>query len=157
MAEANEYLTIIELQRSRIERLEQLLALNHLPIPPRDDTSPTLGASHLDFPALDFSEPARKPPESVEVMSALEGFPHIAASISKLWGKDGFDEYLGKLIVDERGTRKGFSMDAMEELLFLARVARQRKALFGMGFDRTPADVWHEVKDLDRRATKPSP
>ncbi|MFO1321053.1 MAG: hypothetical protein U1F52_15685 [Burkholderiales bacterium] len=153
----DEYLKIIEQQRARIERLEQLLALNHVAIPPREDALSARAPGHLDFPALDFSEPSRKPPEAVQITSALEGFPHITSAITSLWGKDGFDEYLGKLIVDERGTRKGFTMDAMEELLFLARVARYRKALFGMGFDRKPTDVWHEVKDLDRRAAKPAP
>lgn len=156
MPEADDYLKIIERQRARIERLEQLLALNNVPIPPREDLPPVPVPSHLDFPALDFSEPGREPPKPVQAVAALEAFPHIAKSLTDLWGRDGFDEYLGKLIVDERGTRKGFSMDAMEELLFLARVARQRKALFGMGFDRKPSDVWHEVKDIDRRATKPA-
>ena len=107
----------------------------------------------LGFPELDFSEPERKGPEALDLRAALEAFPHISRAITLLWGHDGFDEYLAKLIVDERGTRKGFAMDAMEELLFLARVARARKALFGMGFDRPPrTEPWVDDRDTNRRA-----
>ena len=141
----------------RILQLERALIAHNIRIP--DETTPAhpVGGSmdSLGFPELDFSEPERKGPEALDLRAALEAFPHISRAITLLWGHDGFDEYLAKLIVDERGTRKGFAMDAMEELLFLARVARARKALFGMGFDRPPrTEPWADDRDANRRATR---
>lgn len=156
MATAENYLKMIEQQRARIERLENVLALHNLPVPAEEAGSLIANPGHLAFPELDFSEPGRKPPEAIEAQSAIESFPHIAETLSRLWGKDGFDEFLGKLIVDDRGNRKGFSMEAMEELLFLARVARQRKALFGMFAEKKPGDVWQDTRDVDRFAAKPA-
>lgn len=143
----------VERLRARISRLEGLLALHHIPIPRDEDGS--LEADHLAFPELDFSEPERKPPEKVQVTAALEAFPHIAATLCNLWGQNGFDEYLGRLIVDERGDRKGFNMDAMEELLMLGRIARQRKALFGMFIEAKKGDVWSEVPEVVRQPGTP--
>lgn len=141
----------------RVLQLERVLIAHNIRIPDEMPPAQPVGGSmdSLGFPELDFSEPEPKGPEKLEVRAALEAFPHIAQSITLLWGHDGFDEYLAKLIVDERGTRKGFAMDAMEELLFIARVARARKALFGMGFDRPPRDTpWTADRELDRRATR---
>ena len=134
--------------------LERLLIAHGIAVP--DDASLTGGGSTLGFPELDFSDRARKEVTAVAARSALEDFEHIARTITELWGKDGFDEYLARLIVDERGTRKGFSMDAMEELLLLARLARARarKALYGMGFDRPPRDAWKELPEAERRAAR---
>ena len=138
--------------QQRIALLERLLNSHSIPIP-EDSALAGAGAS-LGFPELDFSEPLRKDASTLHVRAALEEFGHIAKSLAALWGKDGFDEYLAKLIVDERGTRKGFSMDAMEELLLLARVSRARKALYGMGFDRPARDPWKELPEAERRAVR---
>jgi hypothetical protein len=137
--------------QQRIVALERLLIAHGIAVP--DDAS-LAGGSTLGFPELDFSDRLRKEVTAVSVRSALEEFEHIARTITELWGKDGFDEYLAKLIVDERGTRKGFSMDAMEELLLLARLARARKALYGMGFDRPPRDAWKELPEAERRSAR---
>jgi len=136
----------------RIAALERLLISHGISLP--DDHTLSGGSGTLDFPELDFSERLRKEVTTVVARSALEDFEHIARTITELWGKDGFDEYLAKLIVDERGTRKGFTMDAMEELLLLARLARARKALYGMGFERPPREAWTELPEADRRAAR---
>ena len=151
-SESEEQKRIIEKLRARVARLEYLLGTHHIPVPPEDEAGGIPADSHLAFPELDFSEPERKPAEKIDTRAALEEFPHIAAALTGLWGRDGFEEYLGKLIVDERGNRKGFSMDAMEELLLLARVARQRKAYFGFGADGKPGDIWTEIREVSRRA-----
>jgi hypothetical protein len=135
--------------QQRISLLERLLATHRIPVPEDAAASSTLG-----FPELDFSEPIRKDAVSLPVRAALEEFDHITRSITALWGQDGFDEYLSRLIVDERGTRKGFSMDAMEELLLLARLARARKALYGMGFDRPARDGWKDLPEAERRSAR---
>jgi hypothetical protein len=138
--------------QQRIAALERLLIAHGIAVP--DDASLAGGSSTLGFPELDFSDRLQKEAATVSLRSALEDFEHIARTITELWGKDGFDEYLAKLIVDERGTRKGFSMDAMEELLLLARLARARKALYGMGFDRPPRDAWKELPEAERRSAR---
>jgi hypothetical protein len=138
--------------QQRIAALERLLIAHGIAVP--DDNQLSGGSGTLDFPELDFSERQKKEVTTVSGRSALEDFEHIARTITEMWGKDGFDEYLAKLIVDERGTRKGFSMDAMEELLLLARLARARKALYGMGFDRPPRDAWKELPEAERRSAR---
>lgn len=138
--------------QKRIAALERLLITHGIAVP--DDHTVSGGSGTLDFPELDFSDRLQKETAAVSVRSALEDFEHIARTITELWGKDGFDEYLARLIVDERGTRKGFTMDAMEELLLLARLARARKALYGMGFDRPPRDAWKGLPEAERRAAR---
>lgn len=137
--------------KERITVLEGLLISHGIAVP---DASGLSGGGTLGFPELDFSEQPRKEVTTVVARSALEDFEHIAKTITDLWGRDGFDEYLAKLIVDERGTRKGFTMDAMEELLLLARLARGRKALYGMGFDRPARDAWKELPEAERRSAR---
>ncbi len=138
--------------QKRITALERLLIAHGIAVP--DDHTLSGGSGTLGFPELDFSERLQKEVITVSARSALEEFEHIARTITEMWGKDGFDEYLAKLIVDERGTRKGFTMDAMEELLLLARLARARKALYGMGFDRPARDAWKDLPEAERRAAR---
>ena len=138
--------------KQRIAALERILITHGIAVP--DESGLSAGGATLGFPELDFSEQLRKEVTTVVARSALEEFEHIAKTITDLWGRDGFDEYLAKLIVDERGTRKGFTMDAMEELLLLARLARGRKALYGMGFDRPPRDAWKELPEAERRSAR---
>lgn len=142
----------VERLLSRISLLEQLLAINNIPVPSDHAESPETTAVHLAFPALDFSEKPREDPKPLEVHSAIESFPHIAATITSMWDQDGFDQYLAKLIVDERGTRKGFSMDAMEELMLLGRLSRSKKSLFGMFRAARHLDAWCEDPETARRA-----
>ncbi|MEI7967741.1 MAG: hypothetical protein WCJ69_02035 [Betaproteobacteria bacterium] len=149
--DADRQLLINNQLRARVARLERLLSQYGLPVPPGDDGAFEAPAPHLSFPELDFSEPKRKPPRAVAVRSAIEEFPHITAAVLRLWGKDGFEEYLAKLIVDERGNRKGFNMDAMEELLFLARVTRQRKAFFGSETGDQPGNPWKGLREATGR------
>jgi hypothetical protein len=46
-------------------------------------------------------------------------FPRIAEDFVKRWRTPVFEPFCYKLIVDERGTRKGFPADVFEEILFL--------------------------------------
>lgn len=56
-------------------------------------------------------------------VSALEkGFPRIVEKIVLLWGANDFSDYLNSLMIDERGDRKGFPFDVLEELMFLNHV-----------------------------------
>ena len=51
--------------------------------------------------------------------SELEtGFPHIVARLTASW--PDVQEYVDGLLIDTRGGRRGFPMDAMSEILFLS-------------------------------------
>lgn len=135
---------------ARVEALEQQLRLHGIPLPAEADVD-TSWLPDLSFPQLDFSEGRSQAPRPIRAEAALEIYPHIIATLTSLWGKDGFEEYLGRLIVDDRGNRKGFSMDVMEELLVLGRIYRQRKIYFAQDRAR-PGDIWIDIREVTRRS-----
>ncbi len=54
-------------------------------------------------------------------ISAIERrFPHIARELSALWQTGQIGPYLDSLLIDNRGGRKGFPADALDELMFLS-------------------------------------
>lgn len=56
-------------------------------------------------------------------LSALElRYPRVALRITQHWGKPTLGELLNNLVFDSRGGRQGFTLPAMEELLFLLDV-----------------------------------
>jgi len=54
--------------------------------------------------------------------SSLEGFPHIATEITRLWRTTKFIEYYHSLVIRDRADRQGFSDEVLEELSFLYQV-----------------------------------
>lgn len=63
---------------------------------------------------------AKPPPEKIEVFAHLEErHPNILKKICMLWRTPELDEFLARLIVDDRGTRAGFEPGVMTELLLL--------------------------------------
>ena len=53
-------------------------------------------------------------------LSALEQqFPRILEEFVKRWHTPVFEPFCNKLIVDERGARKGFPQDVFDEILML--------------------------------------
>jgi hypothetical protein len=83
----------------------------------------------LTFPPLLSDaeiEAGRKPrpdsgPPAYDPWPPLEaGFPRIAKTIRELWGKRELDEYLDRLLIDERGDRHGFPPEVVEALLALS-------------------------------------
>ena len=74
-------------------------------------------------------KPGAAPSEPVlqQAMRTIEGrFPRIAKELRIRWGKDGFDDYLDKLLIDDRGGRAGFPPDVAQALLILSREHGQR-------------------------------
>jgi hypothetical protein len=70
------------------------------------------GSSDLSAPAQTMAEDA--------YISALEvEFPRIMKEVLERWGTPLFEPYTKRLIIDERGGRKGFSPQVLSELLFL--------------------------------------
>ena len=53
-------------------------------------------------------------------LSHLENqFPHIAQALTEKWGTPDIDAYLSNLMMDNRGTRKGFPSEVAEELMLI--------------------------------------
>lgn len=49
-------------------------------------------------------------------------FPRIATTIRDQWGKRALDDYLSKLVVDDRGGRQGFPPDVLSAIMEVARL-----------------------------------
>jgi hypothetical protein len=49
-------------------------------------------------------------------------FPRIAATIREQWGKRWLDDYLARLVIDERGNRQGFQLDTLSAIMEIARL-----------------------------------
>jgi hypothetical protein len=83
------------------------------------------------YPEIDLREPPPREPRPVEATAFVEELPRVCGSLVQLWGTSGFDDYLNRLIIDERGTRQGFSLQVMDELLFLGSISRRKARLVG--------------------------
>jgi hypothetical protein len=70
--------------------------------------------------ALIDAASAKPPPEKIEVLSHLEEcHPNIMKKILMLWRTPELNQFLTRLIVDDRGNRAGFAPGVMTELLLL--------------------------------------
>lgn len=49
-------------------------------------------------------------------------FPRIAKKIRKHWGRRALDNYLAKLVVSDRGSRRGFPLEVLSAILEVARL-----------------------------------
>ncbi len=140
----------LEVLEARVRRLERLV---------EERWTGTSGASGLQRPSsgngqegsgLPTPAPIRQrtgfSPSGPEAAgAALEAFPHVVQTLVLTWGYPECEAYLARLIVDERGCRRGFSVEAMDELLFLSELLRFRSAMARLpARPRSPADVWED-------------
>jgi len=135
MSNEDELLALIQRQQARIDHLERVLSANSIRVPATFEVgADTLSEASIGFPELDLSEPVevRKPASRIEARAAVEDMPRICEAILTLWGANDLDQYLNRLIIDDRGTRAGFSPEVMEELLFLGRITRSKVRLMGV-------------------------
>ena len=133
MANVDDLLVLIQRQQARIDHLERVLAANNIHVPVGIEVGEdTLRQPASMYPVIDLSEPPPKEPRRVEAKAFVEELPRICETLFQLWGANGFDEYLNRLIIDDRGTRQGFSTEVMEELLFLGRISRGKARLIGV-------------------------
>ena len=52
------------------------------------------------------------------VVSLIDlGFPHISKKIIKVWGTPEFYDYSRTLLIDDRGDRKGFPLEILQEIM----------------------------------------
>ncbi len=140
---------------SRIARLERMvigsseLAAN--PHAPAHAGQPSSNGETA-FPQLNagFAETQEKTaadikpcqPELLHIKSALETiFPHIAESLTLVWGNPECENYLSKLMINNRSDRQGFSLDVMNELMLLMDITEHERP-----------DMWADsIKIGDRR------
>ncbi|MDP2639962.1 MAG: hypothetical protein Q8Q16_04740 [Betaproteobacteria bacterium] len=71
-------------------------------------------------------------------------FPRIAKAIELMWGNPELDDYLHKLILDQRGDRVGFPAEVLGALL---KLHNQHTARFK--FQR-PEDAWAQEDRINR-------
>lgn len=68
--------------------------------------------------------------ECDKYMSALERLPHLARSVTLMWGSPELDGYIGRLMMDSHdGVRIGLPTDVASELLFLAETNKTLRAM----------------------------
>lgn len=81
-------------------------------------------------------------PEIIYIKSALETvFPNIAENLTLVWGNPECEDYLNKLMINNRSNRQGFSLDVMSELMLLIDIT-----------ERERPDIWADaIKIGDRR------
>jgi hypothetical protein len=150
----------LALLERRLERLETLL--RDRPAPgdalEREGSEDAAVAARarvgtvLDFPEirLQLAEPpaaASRPaaPAVCHVRAAIEAYPHLLQPLCTLWGHPEFERFVTRLIVDERGGRKGFAADVIEELLFLAQLNHEFCPSWG------PRDPWADSQFIGDR------
>ena len=128
------------LMERRLVRLETLVK-ERVGEFPETDQAPAVGnraqgtwldraAGGLSFPEirLQLVEPTAPPtPKNSgdkvsKARAAIEQLEHLLGPLSTLWGHPEFDRFINRLIVDDRGNRRGFGPEVMEELLFLAQL-----------------------------------
>ena len=131
----------LALMERRVARLETIIREKvTADLPQSDDTGSENGKSRhrfldeapagLQFPEIRLPQPDAATPgkprepecKSVTVRAAVEQYEHLLAPLSTLWGHPEFDRYINRLIMDDRGSRRGFGPTVMEELLFLAQL-----------------------------------
>lgn len=66
------------------------------------------------------------------------GFQRIADGISTLWGDKACDEYLNRLVMDDRGNRKGFPKEVLSAIMKLSVEHYQK-------FADKSNDIWTSV------------
>lgn len=92
-------------------------------------------------------------------LSALERrFSRIAQELATRWQRDDIDAYLDSLLLDDRGNRRGFPAEVLEELMLLSNL---RWGLQHPSFSRADEGLveqfsFHPVSRLDSRYCEPS-
>lgn len=122
----------------RLERLESLLNDKYGPLPQLLHPVPPAARaesrfldssiSSMQFPELrlELVDPPQRPAAPCTgssfacINAAVEQYTHLIEPLCALWGHPEFDRFVSRLIVNERGSRRGFSAEVMDELLFLA-------------------------------------
>lgn len=151
----------LALVERRLERLEAMLrgsppasgAAHSTECAHGSDTAFRGCARNLEFPEIRLhmaeplpAAPARQAALSIRAQAAIESHPHLLQPLMTLWGHPEFDRYVSRLLVDDRGGRKGFAAEVVEELLFLAQLNHEFCPTWG------PRDPWADSQFIGDRS-----
>ena len=135
MSESEDTPNRLRALEKRMERLEsmvaKLLARHDAAGPPAAAARPAQAAdAALPQIDLDILYPKTEPlkpltPASSGATAALERHPHVLEKIALLWGHPECGMLIERLFVDDRGDRKGFDKDVIEELMLLGEISRE--------------------------------
>lgn len=150
MRTIDEVIDRVLLLERRLAKIEaQLAGIGHGPGPTLESSSQTSGTDAFPtlIPTDQLNAPdpprVRLPPTPIHATAALEKIPHLMQRLLLMWHQPGCEEFLDKLLVDDRGNRRGFPPDVVDELLMLMDVNAM------LGPRRPPAprsgatDVWN--------------
>lgn len=114
---------------SRIARLERMVigSNGEIAFP---QLNADLAMADLEIKPVPDTKPNQ--PEIIHIESALETvFPNIAENLTLIWGHPECEDYLNKLMINNRSNRQGFSLDVMSELMLLLGIR-----------EREHTDIW---------------
>ena len=96
---------------------------------------------------------------SGEIFAALDAFPNIMKKAQALWATRECDIFLQSLFMDTRGgTRKGFPMDAAEEIMFLVKFNKYVRAVpLAQQLNVPVAEAFRIVDKADQAQMERSP
>lgn len=140
----------LEILEARLRRLEALVEEDRMKTSTGAGLRPPPNGGGGGVPEPRAPAPVRRsaalvPDSPQPVRAALEAFPHVVQTLVLTWGYPECEAYLARLVVDERGGRRGFSIEAMDELLFLSELLRFRSAMARLPLRwGKPADVWED-------------
>jgi uncharacterized protein len=96
-----------------------------------------------------FAEVFKSRPDKYPLLLE-KGFPRIFSKIAAIWGTDKANEYFIELLVDKRGTRKGFPQKIAEEIFFLSEL----HTLLYHGQSLSGGQVWNDSQRITQAETK---
>ena len=77
-----------------------------------------------------FGNRQQQPRVQENPAAALEAMPHLMDKICGIWGKRECESFINGLLMDSRdGARQGLPWEAAQDLLFLAELHAERRAL----------------------------
>lgn len=100
-----------------------------LRLDPGPASTSSLSLTLEDIPAAQ-SSPEKKALPVIDTTAALEAFPAVQKKIQAMWASGECDQFLHSLFMDTRGgTRRGFPMDAADEIMFLVKFNKTVRAM----------------------------
>lgn len=97
--------------------------------------------------------PEKKVTPATNPAAALEAFPGVHKKIQAMWATGECDQFLHSLFMDTRGgTRRGFPMEAADEIMFLVKFNKTVRAIPLMGqMNISFAEAFRVVDQADQK------
>lgn len=96
---------------------------------PQTPPATTLSLVQEEQPAAPAA-PEKKELPPIDPTASLEAFPAVLKKIQGMWATNECDQFLHSLFMDTRGgTRRGFPMEAADEIMFLVKFNKTVRAI----------------------------